>query len=281
MPVSGTIIRRLAAYLLLMHPFTSLAVAGVTMVLAIPRAGPFDVSRILSVGLAMLLIQLTIGITNDLLDRPYDAAAKPSKPIASGQVNPRTALIMASGLLIGALGMGLRFGPIPGGIMLFGLACGLAYNLGLKRTFISWLPHALAAPTLLLWVRAINGELPWALLWAYPLGLLLGPALNLANQLFGAEAAAASGERSFLHHIGIVPGRRLAAGLFVLTAGCLPLVILVSRLPVQIAVVGAFAAAGLSIVFLVVAELDRRVALWPLGLAIAAVLGVAFHLSIP
>ncbi|MCH7851516.1 MAG: UbiA family prenyltransferase [Candidatus Marinimicrobia bacterium] len=281
MPASGTIIRRLVAHLLLMHPFTSLAVAGVTMVLAIPRAGPLDISRILPVGLAMLLIQLTIGITNDLLDRPYDAAAKPSKPIASGQVNPGTALIMASGLLIGAMGLGLRLGPLPWGIMLFGLACGLAYNLGLKRTFISWLPHALAAPTLLLWVRAINGELPGALLWAYPLGLLLGPALNLANQLFGAEAAAASGERSFLYYVGVRQGRRLAAGLFLVTAGCLPMVISISRLPVRIAVVGALTAAGLSVVFLVVAELDRRVALWPLALAIAAVLGVAFHLSIP
>ena len=281
MPASGTIIRRLAAHGLLMHPFTSLAVAGVTMVLAIPRAGPLDISRILPVGLAMLLIQLTIGITNDLLDRPYDVAAKPSKPIASGQVNPGTALIMASGLLIGAMGLGLRFGPLPGGIMLFGLACGLAYNLGLKRTFISWLPHALAAPTLLLWVRAINGELPLVLLWAYPLGLLLGPALNLANQLFGAEAADASGERSLIHYVGIVPGRRLAAVLFVLTAGCLPMVISISRLPVRTAVVGALAATGLSVVFLVVAELDRRVVLWPLGLTIAAVLGLAFHLSIP
>ena len=45
--------------------------------------------------------------------------------------------------------------------------------------------------------------------------------------------------------------------------------------------VGAITAAGLGVIFLVVAELDRRVALWPLGLAIAAVLGVAFHLSIP
>ena len=205
MPASGTIIRRLAAHLLLMHPFTSLAVAGVTMVLAIPRAGPFDISRILPVGLAMLLIQLTIGITNDLLDRPYDAAAKPSKPIASGQVNPRSALIMASGLLVGAMGLGLRFGPLPVGIMLFGLAFGLAYNLGLKRTFFSWLPHALAAPTLLLWVRAINGELPGALLWGYPLGLLLGPALNLANQLPGAAAAAARGARSRLSHFGCWP----------------------------------------------------------------------------
>ncbi|MEE9162431.1 MAG: UbiA family prenyltransferase [Candidatus Neomarinimicrobiota bacterium] len=268
------------AYIRVMHPLTSLAVAIVTMAIAVP-AGEAPISyHVLRVGLVMLLIQFSIGVHNDLLDQQYDAQAKPLKPIPAGLIKQRTAIALFIVLLSGALALSPRFGPVPFAIMLFGLACGLGYNVGLKRTAFSWLPHSLAAPTILVWSRAINDSASPILLWAYPLGMLLGPALNVANQLPGAEAARASGEFSLLHHLGPVKGRRIAGGLFLLTAILMPLVVIGHQREAQTAVVGSSIAVVITGIFMVLAERDYRVALWPTAVIIAAVLGMTFHLSI-
>ena len=272
--------KRVMAHIRMLHPMTSLAVAIVTMVIAVPAGGAAVSYHVLHVGLVMLLIQFSFGVSNDLLDQPYDLQAKPWKPIPAGQVNPRAAVIVYIALLAGALVLSLPFGPLSFAIMIFGLACGLAYNIGLKRTALSSLPHSLAAPTILVWPRAINGEASPILFWAYALGLLLGPALNVANQLPGAEAARASGEFSFLHRLGLVKGRRAAGGLFLLTAILMPLVVLGHHAEVQTALIGSGIAIAFTVIFMVLAEREYHVALWPTALIIAAVLGITFHLSV-
>ena len=259
---------------------TSLAVAIVTMVIAVPAGGALISTHVLHVGLVMLMLQFSIGVHNDLLDQRYDSQAKPWKPIPAGLVRQRTAVAVFMALLAGGLVLSLRFGPLPFAIMVFGLACGLGYNAGLKRMALSWLPHALAAPTILVWPRAINGEASPVLFWAYALGLLMGPALNVANQLPGTEAARASGEFSFLHRLGPVQGRRVAGALFLLTAILMPLVVVGHRAELQTALVGSSIAVIFTGIFMVLAERDVRIALWPTAVIIAAVLGISFHLSV-
>lgn len=271
---------RVMAHIRMLHPLTSLAVALVTMAIAMPAGGAAISFHVLRVGLVMLLIQFSIGVHNDLLDQRYDSQAKPWKPIPAGLVKQRTAFVVFIALLVGALLLSLRFGLFPFAIMLFGLACGLGYNIGLKRTALSWLPHSLAAPTILVWSRAINESASPILLWAYPLGMLLGPALNVANQLPGAEAARASGEFSLLHRLGPVKGRRIAGGLFLLTATLMPLVVFGNQGVIQTAVVGSSVAVAFTGIFMVLAERDHRIALWPTALIIGAVLGITFHLSV-
>lgn len=268
------------AHLRLVHPYTSVAVTGVTVILALPRDGRFIFSQLFLVGLVMLLVQFSIGVSNDLLDRRYDSIAKPWKPIPSGKVKKRTAAIICVSMVASAIVLCSLLGWLPLGIMLFGLGCGLGYNLGLKRTLFSWLPFALAVPTLLLWARVINGDTPIVLLWAYPLGLLLGPALNLANQLSGAEEAASSGEHSFIQYLGVVLGRRVTVGLFLLTSLCMPIVVLMNHVRVEVAATGSLVASVFIVIFLVFAELDYRVALWPCAIVISTVLGLSFLLSI-
>ena len=271
---------RVIAHIRMLHPMTSLAVAIVAMVIVVTGGGAPLPHLVLRAGLVMLLIQFSIGVSNDLLDQQYDAQAKPWKPIPAGLVKQRTAVVVFMALLAGALGLSLRFGPLPFALMIFGLACGLGYNVGLKRMVLSWLPHALAAPTILVWSRAINGDASPVLFWVYALGLLLGPALNVANQLPGAEAAQASGEFSFLHRLGPVKGRRLAGALFMLTAILMPMLVFGHQAEVQTALAGSGIAVTFTGIFMVLAERDYRIALWPLAVIIAAVLGISFSPSV-
>ncbi|MEE9167598.1 MAG: UbiA family prenyltransferase [Candidatus Neomarinimicrobiota bacterium] len=266
----------LLPYLRLMHPFTSLAVAIVTVIIAISSNPPFDLHRLFLIGSVMLTVQFSIGVSNDVLDQRYDSKAKPWKPIPSKKVGKRTALIIFASLVICSFASCSILGWVPLGIMLFGLCCGMAYNLGLKRTLFSWLPLSLAVPTILVWVGAINENTPNALYWSYPLGLLLGPALNLANQLAGAEEAAHSGERSLMHFLGVVSGRRVAVGLFVLVSAFMPTVVWINDLQVKVATVGSVATSLFIVVFAVLAEFDHRLVLWPLAILIASVQGVFF-----
>ena len=271
---------RLNAHWHLLHPYTSLAVAGITALLAGANAGAPGTGLAIRSGLAMLLIQFSIGTSNDIFDRPFDALAKPGKPLPSGQVSLFTAGTIWGLLIGGAVVLAKPFGWLALAVMLFGLGCGLAYNAGLKRTPLSWLPHALAAPTILTWVWVIGGRPLLPLLWIYPLGLLLGPALNIANQLAGAEAAEASGERSLVHYLGAKTAQRLAAGLLLLTALLMPLV--VGRLGGDALRGLPWAVGGgvLSVVFLALAEREARLALWPLALLIGGLLAVGLQLSL-
>ena len=60
----------------------------------------------------------------------------------------------------------------------------------------------------------------------------------------------------------------------------MPLVVFGHQREIQIAVAGSSVAVALTVFFIVLAERDYRVALWPTAVIIAAVLGMAFHLSI-
>lgn len=273
--------RSIYYYWLMLHPYTSMAVAGVTVVLAVPLEGPIGYGRLWHIGLTMLLVQFSIGLSNDLLDEPFDAIAKPHKPIPGGRVNRNIAMALLAVLVAAGWSMGLALGSLAFMVMLFGQGCGVIYNLGAKRTGYSWLLHALAAPTILVWVRIANETFLPAILWVYPLGLLLGPALNIANQLPGAEEAAASGEHNLVHQWGVANARRAAAALFMLAALSMPVTVKKLGFDAGLAETSAQVAVALSLLFLLVAEADRRIYLWPLALMIGATLGVGFHLSVP
>ncbi|MER3421242.1 MAG: ubiquinone biosynthesis protein UbiA, partial [Chloroflexota bacterium] len=74
-----------------------------------------------------------------------------------------------------------------------GLGAGLAYDLWLKRTPYSALAYAVALPLVPLWVWTALERFTPALLWAWPVGALLGGALHLANAVPDLEADATAG----------------------------------------------------------------------------------------
>lgn len=205
------------------HPFPSLVVATVTVAFAFLAESSPPTETVIALGVAMLCFQFAIGIANDIVDAADDAKSKPWKAIPRGVVSRRHAIVLATafagvGMLISS---GLPFGAWVVGIA--GLACGLAYDVQLKRTALSWLPFAVALPLIPVWV--FLGLERWEpLLWfAFPLGALVGLALHLANQ--APDVAGEPNVRGLAHRLGTERAANLSLGIFGL-AGIFAVVVL-------------------------------------------------------
>jgi 4-hydroxybenzoate polyprenyltransferase len=175
----------------------------------------------------MLCYQFAIGVTNDLADVPYDRVHKPWKPLVSGTVSPRTAQWLAVALILGGLVVTLA---LPFGAWLIGsagLVCGLAYDILLKRTALSWLPLSIAIPLVPAWVFVASDAWDTLLWWAFPLGAALGLALHLANQ---APDVAAGEVIGLAGRLGADRSRLLSLVLFG-TVGLLAAAVLLDRAP--------------------------------------------------
>lgn len=172
-------------------------------------------STIIQLGLGMLCYQFAIGVMNDIADRDDDATAKPWKPIAAGVLR----VGMAKAIAVTLIGAGLLVTlPLPTGAWLIGvggLACGLAYDLWLKRTALSWAPMALAFPLIPAWVYVALDRWEALLWWVFPVGLTLGIAVHLANQLPDIAADASAGARG----LAVRAGARRTASLAFLAYG--------------------------------------------------------------
>ena len=173
-------------------------------------------------GLAMLGIQLSIGAFNDLRDAAADAISKPAKPIPSGTARRGEARLLA----IGGLGVGLALswpsGPIVTAVAAAGAACGYLYDIGLKRTPLSWLPLAIALPLLpaFAWLGAsagpaspLGGGFPPGAVILVPLAIVAGAALAISNALVDLDADHAAGLSTVVARLGQGPSWLLHAGL--------------------------------------------------------------------
>lgn len=162
-------------------------------------ADPWALARLV---LSVACSQGAIGAANDVVDRDLDAATKPWKPVARGVMSRRAAAILAGTLSVGCLVLSASL-PMPTLLAaLLGLGCGLSYDLWLKRSRWSWLPYGLAIPTLPVWAWAAMGQLTGRLAPAYPLGLLLGLAIHLANTLPDLEGDHGFGVSGLAHGLG-------------------------------------------------------------------------------
>jgi len=187
----------------LLHPFPSALVTASSFLFAELAAGgqaePGVLARLV---LSVACSQGAIGAANDVVDRDLDAATKPWKPIARGVMSRKAATLLAGALSVGCLVFSASL-PMP---TLFaavlGLGCGLSYDLWLKRSRWSWLPYGVAIPTLPVWAWAAMGQLTGRLAPAYPLGLLLGLAIHLANTLPDLDGDHAFGIRGLTHALG-------------------------------------------------------------------------------
>lgn len=213
----------------LVHPFPSLLVTAVTVALVPLADAGAPVGRYVALGAGMLAYQFAIGVTNDLVDVEDDAAAKPWKPIPSGAISRRAALVLS--LLFIAAGVVATL-LLPGAAFYLGLACllcGLAYNAVFKRTALSWLPYAIAMPLLPVWVFVASGAWEALLWWVFPLGVLLGFALHMANQ--AADVAGSQLPLGLPGALGAPAALRLAFAAFGLAASLATIVLLFGGRP--------------------------------------------------
>lgn len=177
---------------------------------------------------AVLAGQLSIGWSNDLIDVARDrAAGRDDKPLVTGDGGLRAVRIACAAAVLATVVLSLAVGVVAGLVHLGCVACGWAYNLGLKSTVWSWLPYAVAFGGLTVFVALADGS---ALLppWWWPVGAgLLGVGAHLVNVLPDVEDDLATGVRGLPHRLGprhIAPAAAavLALASVVVLAGASP-----------------------------------------------------------
>jgi len=204
-------IRRLGAALRVIHPFPTLLNVAVTAGLAaVAVDGWPDGALLARMMLMMFFAQSTIGATNDIFDRDLDALSKPWKPLPSGALSMRSAGAIAGGGAAATITLAATLGAGGFSLGLLGLACGLAYDAGFKRSRYSAVPFMVAIPTLPLWVWICLDRYDAVLWWIVPLGALIGLSLHLANTLPDIASDAAFGVRGVAHRLGERASKRLA-----------------------------------------------------------------------
>lgn len=215
----------------LLHPFPSLVVTTVTVALVFLADSSPPVSTAVVLGVTMLWYQFAIGVANDLVDARDDAQSKPWKAIPRGVVSRTVAISLAAGLAGGGMLVSSTLRGEAWLIGMAGLACGLAYDVQLKRTVLSWLAFSIAIPLIPVWVFVALDR--WeGLLWAaFPVGALLGLALHLANQ--APDVPKEAGMRGLAHRLGTERAANLSLGLFGLAGIIAVVVLLVATAPLQ------------------------------------------------
>ncbi|HEY8293371.1 MAG TPA: UbiA family prenyltransferase [Thermomicrobiales bacterium] len=209
---------RMRGYLRLIHPFPvgMNAVAAVAFAL-LAAHGKTGTRALLLIAAAIIGSQATVGIVNDLRDRDLDAVAKPAKPLVSGRVTVRGAACVGMVMLAVALVAGAALGRLSLLFVIAMTAAGLVYDLWLKRTAVSFLPYIFGLPILPIWAWICVRDAPPRLWLTYPLGVLVGFGLHLANALPDAERDHIGGVRGVVQVVGTRAALLLCFGSFAIT----------------------------------------------------------------
>ncbi len=196
-----------------------MAVTGLTALLALSAGHTLGTGALVTG--AVLTGQLSIGWSNDLIDESRDrAVARSDKPIAVGSVRPGVVRLATGTALLACLLLSLACGlPSATVHLLFGVAAGWTYNLGLKRTLWSPVPYAVAFAALPAVVSLALPSRAWPPGWMMLTGALLGVGAHLLNALPDLVDDAATGVRGLPHRLGATRVRRSAP--LVLLAGSL------------------------------------------------------------
>lgn len=208
---------RIAAFWRLLHPLPSLltVVAAGAFVLIAARGLP-PIGRLLHLLLIETSMQFSISAFNDYFDRHVDAG-RADKPVPKGLVTPRQAWGVGLVLALVAVLAALPFGLWLTLLTLVGLAGGLLYDAGLKYTALSWLPFAIAFPTLPLWGWAgasPEGTFPQQLLWVAPVIAVLAVGIHLADTIPDLASDTDAGVRGLAHRLGLRRSLLLCWGAF-------------------------------------------------------------------
>lgn len=220
------------------HPEPTAAVTLLSGLLAL-RLG-HDAATLTLVVAAVFTGQLTIGWSNDLVDMSRDrAVGRADKPLATGRVTTRTVHVALTVAAVACVVLSLALGPAAGLVHLGLVGCGVAYNLVLKRTVLSWLPYAVAFGLLPAVVSLALDPPEWPPAWMIAAGALLGVGAHLVNVLPDLHDDAATGVRGLPHRLGAERARVTAV--VVLTVASVLVVLGPGRPP-------AWAWAGLAVV---------------------------------
>lgn len=230
-----------------------------------------------STGAATLAGQLTVGWSNDYLDRDRDrAVGRTDKPIATGEVGAevvRGAAIVAGMACVPlSLLAGWRAASVHG----VAVAAALAYNLRVKSTVASVVPYVVAFGALPAFVTLGGPSRRWPAPSAMAAAALMGAGAHFINTLPDLETDARTGVRGLPHRLGRT--RSLAAGVALLGSATM-VVTFAGGTPLRRVSRVLATAAGASIAGVASAAVaGRQRAAWTLALGTSAVT-VALFLS--
>jgi 4-hydroxybenzoate polyprenyltransferase len=209
---------RARGYGRLIHPFPVAmnAVAACAFALLAAHGWP-GLRSILLIAAAIVGSQATVGVVNDLRDRDLDAIAKPTKPLIAGRATVPGACVLGGLMLLLAVIAGTLISRVSLIFVVGMTAAGLLYDLWLKRSSASFLPYIFGLPLLPIWAWTCVRDAPPRLWLTYPLGVLIGFGLHLANALPDAERDAAGGIRGIVQIVGRRGALALCLGSFAVT----------------------------------------------------------------
>jgi protoheme IX farnesyltransferase len=168
--------------------------------------------------LAVGATQLAVGWVNDWLDADRDRrAGRQDKPVAAGEISPRTVGVAG---LISALAvpfLGLPFGLVATLLISLVGIFALLYDWPLKSTVFSVVPYLVAFGLLPAFVVVALPGHPAPPAWLVAAGALLGGGAHFANVLPDLADDAATGVRGLPHRLGAT-GSSIAAALLLLGA---------------------------------------------------------------
>jgi 4-hydroxybenzoate polyprenyltransferase len=193
------VLPRLAALVGATHPIPAVSVTALVAALTVARrADPFTVWWAVASTAAG---QASVGWSNDYLDRFEDArAGRSEKPVVSGGVPPEVVGRAAATAFPVSIALSVPLGFLESAIMALAVSTAWLYNLGLKRTVLSWAPYAVSFGLLPAYVWVATGSLPtW---WLVGAAALLGVAAHLTNVVPDLQADSAAGHRGLPHRLG-------------------------------------------------------------------------------
>lgn len=251
------------------HPEPVVAVTASTALLA--AAGPKGTPRrTLTATAAVLAGQLFTGWANDLLDRELDRrAGRFDKPLATGELDARTATRALAAALPAALLLSASLGRRELKAHSIGLAAAAAYNLGVRGTVLSWVPYAAAFPFLPVFAA---GRIPRP--WVLATAAQLGVAAHFAQVLPDIEDDRRQGINGLPQRLGAA---NAATGVALLLTGCAAtLTVAVKTKKTGLAAAAATVAAGVTAYL---GHTGRPKAAFRTTLAAAGLLGLGYAIS--
>lgn len=221
------------------------------------------------VALAVLAGQLSVGWSNDYLDRSRDrVAGRTDKPIVAGQISARAVGVGAVLAAVACVPLSMMSGWRAGSVHLIAVAGAWAYNAWLKRTVVSVVPFSLAFGVLPAFVTLGLPAHPWPPSWATVAAGLMGTGAHFVNTLPDFAGDAETGVRGLPHRVG--PRGSLLLGFLCMAVATAVLAVAPSYGAARLDSV-LVVAASTAIVAGVAAGLTRRLrAAWSLTLCVAA-----------
>jgi 4-hydroxybenzoate polyprenyltransferase len=217
---------------------------------------------------AVLAGQLSVGWSNDAIDRTRDLAARRrDKPVATGAVPVRVVAVAAAVALVLVVPLSFAGGWRAAIAHLLGVTAAWSYNLGVKATVLSAVPFAVAFGALPAFVVLGLPGRPFPPWWMTAAGGLLGVGAHFMNVVPDIDDDLRSGVAGLPHRFGR-RGSTAVAGLLLTAASC---ILALGPGPDALGVVAV--AATVALVFVAASVTTRRPnSRWPFRIAMVVAL---------